>query len=145
MNGWRCKICALTCKKRWFSNRFCDFYKTRPIAISRVLRANSDRPTDRRTDGPTDGPTKWLIESRSTRLKIFKLKKALTVNIHFSSNLYCGQTTWHRPMKILHEKSELKSCLNLFSKSFYYFQKKNDIVFLYFIWCETPCSILFIT
>ena len=28
--------------------------KTRPIAISCVLRANSDGPTDRRTDGPTD-------------------------------------------------------------------------------------------
>ena len=32
-------------------------YKTRPIAISRVLRANSDGPTDGRTDRRTDRRT----------------------------------------------------------------------------------------
>ena len=31
-------------------------FKTRPIAISRVLRAFSDRQTDRRTNGQTDRP-----------------------------------------------------------------------------------------
>ena len=35
--------------------------KTRPIAISRVLLANSDGPTD----GPTDRPTRRLIVSRA--------------------------------------------------------------------------------
>ena len=38
---------------------------TRQIAISRVLRAFSDRQTDRQTDRPTDRPTEWLIESRA--------------------------------------------------------------------------------
>ena len=41
----------------------CVLIKTRPIAISRVLR--EQRPTDRPTDGPTDRPTEWLIESRA--------------------------------------------------------------------------------
>ena len=53
------------------------------------------------------------------------------MNISFISNLYCGQTTWHRLMKILHKKSEFKSFLNLFSELFNHFQKQNDIVFLH--------------
>ena len=46
-------------------NSIADKQKTRPIAISRVLRAFSDGPTDRPTDRPTDQPTEWLIESRA--------------------------------------------------------------------------------
>ena len=47
---------------------------TRPIAISRVLRAYSDGPTD----GPTEGPTKRLIESRA-------LEKKLLLKIYFTA------------------------------------------------------------
>ena len=63
----------------------------------------------------------------------------MAVKIHFTSNIFCDQITWHRLIKILHKKSELKSFLNLFSELFHHFQKQNDIVFLYNIWCETPC------
>ena len=39
MNVWTCNICAQTCKKQSFSNRFCNFYKS-----------ITERRTDRRTD-----------------------------------------------------------------------------------------------
>ena len=42
-------------------DRAFDKDETNLIAISRVLRANSDGPTD----GPTNGPTKRLIESHA--------------------------------------------------------------------------------
>ena len=67
------------------------------------------------------------------------MEKTLIENVHFFSNLCWGQTTWPRPMKFLHKKSEFKSSMNPFSELFHYFQKQNDIVFLYIIWCETPC------
>ena len=37
--------------------------KTRPIAISCMLRAFSDGPTERPTDRPTDRPTFGIIEA----------------------------------------------------------------------------------
>ena len=37
----------------------------------------TDGPTDRLTDGPTD---KWLIESRSTQLKIVETLSVLVCN-----------------------------------------------------------------
>ena len=46
--------------------------KTRPIAISHVLRVFSDGQTDRQTDRPTDRPTdRVAYRVACTRLKIF--------------------------------------------------------------------------
>ena len=50
MNRWTCNIYAWICKKWWFFNRLCDFYKS-------ITNQQTDRRTDRPTDRPTDGRT----------------------------------------------------------------------------------------
>ena len=54
------------------------------------------------------------------------MKNTLTVNIHFTSNLYCGQTTQLKPMKFLHKKKA--QCI-YFQNS--YFFKSRTTLFSY--------------
>ena len=56
-----------------------------------VTDGRTDGPTDRRTDGPTE---KWLIESRSTRLKIF-IHKAPFEDITMAMRWLHSEPLWN--------------------------------------------------
>ena len=53
-----------TCKKWWFSNRFCDFYKS-------ITNRRTDGPTDRRTDIPSYRDA--IAASKNTKVTRFSL------------------------------------------------------------------------
>ena len=56
-----------TLKKAIYSSKFLFYISDIKKRFKKPLKQFCDQPTDQPTNGPTE---KWLIESRSTRLKI---------------------------------------------------------------------------
>ena len=78
---------------------------TRPIAISRVLRAISDRRTDGRMDERTDGPTDRVpYRVACTRLKAFATKYDRQMEVCCVNDLYQGGS--ETPYKLTGHKTQ---------------------------------------
>ena len=79
------------------------------------------------------------LEMRTIWKKTSKKKKTLTLNVYFS-HINVMAKLFNLDLCNFYMKNWSVKALKIFFQNCSLFQKQNDIIFLCFIWYETPCK-----